>query len=90
MLNEESTLDDDVMGMLERVSKQHRSFRGELKAVVEGDGGQESAKMNTLAMVEIAHQLAYANTLKGIELLVMLEGEGDEPEEEEGDEGDGE
>jgi hypothetical protein len=76
MLDEESSLDDDVIGMLDRVSKQHASFRAQLKE-------SPAETINTLAMVEIAHQLAYANTLKGIELLISLEDDQDASEVEE-------
>lgn len=82
MIEEDSTLDDDVAGMLARVSSQHSSFRNELKAIAGDSKSGAEAKMNTLAMVEIAHQLAYSNTLKGIELLIQLESIGEEEEEE--------
>jgi len=70
MIDENSSLDDDVTGMLDRIAKQHHAFKDTLPTLT-------AEGISSLALVEIAHQLAYANTLKGLELLIHLEDDGE-------------
>jgi hypothetical protein len=80
MIDENSSIDDDVMGMAERVAKSHAEFKKAMSIAQRPDRSDAGAGTH-VPLKEIATQLAYMNTLKCLELMIHLE-DNDEDEDE--------
>jgi len=78
MITEDSDIDDDLATIMEYVQRHNSKFNEFLS------GGSTDTGTIARALSEIANQFAYANMLKGLETMLLLD------DDEDGDDGDDE